>query len=407
MQAANWPSPPRPNPFIPLSLQTAQQMPHASPEREWRFGETLLQQYRYACTTVHASYSRQVDGVTDLPSALLEGFEEQEMEEGAPVYPEWSRAREAAAREAVADNRAPRVSMEELASLHGGAALMEHQSHCPFRAFAQHRLEARALPGFTPGISNAERGQVVHEALRLLWSRFTGHGDLLAAAEDRCALLIAEAARVGMESIPQHRRIALGATCLELEQSRLQSLLREWVALEAQRGEFVVQAREENIVLELNQLVVQLRVDRVDELPDGSRVIIDYKTGKSSVSDWLGKRPPNPQLLLYGLAAPTPPAALAFGQVRPGECAYAGIGDIDTAAIEGVATDIPKVVGASMEGQDWRELNREWADILHALARDFIEGEATVDPLRQNSCTWCGLQSLCRISFDDSWEEDA
>lgn len=404
MQAAKWPAPPRPNPFIPMALQTAEQMPHASPEREWRFGETLLQQYRRGCATVHASYSRQVDGVTDLPSALLEGFVEQAMDEGAPVYPVWTLARETAERETLADTRAPGVAAEELASLRGGAALIEHQSQCPFRAFAQHRLRVRALPEFAPGIASAERGQVVHEALQLLWSRFAGHGDLLAATEERRAAVVKEAAAVGMESIPLHRRIALGHTCLELEECRLEALLQEWLALEARRGEFVVRALEENVVLELNQLSVRLRVDRVDELPDGSRVIIDYKTGKSSVSDWLGERPRQPQLLLYGLAGASPPAALAFAQVRPGECLYTGIGDIDENAIAGVATDIPRVVGDNMNAQDWRELNSEWADTLRELARRFIEGEAAVDPLR-GSCTWCGLQSLCRVEFDDAREE--
>lgn len=407
MQAAAWPSPPRPNPFIPMALQIERQLPHASPEREWRFGETLLQQYRRACTTVHASYSRQVDGVADLPSALLEGFEEQVLEEGAPVYPDWSRAMDSAASESLADNRAPGASPGELAALRGGAALIEHQSQCPFRAFAQHRLKARPLPVFAPGISNAERGQVVHEALHVLWSRFTGHGDLLAAPEERRAALVKEAAGTGVESIPLHRRIALGPTCLALEESRLEALLAEWLALEAARGEFVVRALEEDIVLELDQLVVRLRVDRVDELPDGSRVIIDYKTGRSRVSDWLGERPPNPQLLLYGLAAASPPAALAFAQVRPGACLYAGIGDIDTAAIAGIATDIPAVVGDSMAARDWEALNREWADTLHGLARAFVAGDATVDPLQRDSCTWCGLQPLCRVAFDESWEEEA
>ena len=164
---------------------------------------------------------------------------------------------------------------------------------------------------------------------------------------------------------------------------------------------------EERVVLELDQLSVRLRVDRIDELPDGSRVIIDYKTGNSRVADWLGERPPAPQLLLYGLAAPSPPAALAFAQVRPGECAYKGIGDIVEGSISGVTSDIPKAVGDSMVAQDWSGLNREWAETLRVLAREFIQGEATVDPLPGNTCTWCGLQPLCRINCDDAWEENA
>jgi hypothetical protein len=208
---------------------------------------------------------------------------------------------------------------------------------------------------------------------------------------------------VGIQSLPLYRRHALGHTCLELEQTRLDALLQEWLVLEAARSEFAVQALEESVELALGQLVVRLRVDRVDELPDGSNVIIDYKTGKSRVADWLGERPAKPQLLLYGLAAPSPPAALAFAQVRPGECHFAGIGDIGD-AIEGVSADIPAVVGDSMAAQNWQELNSAWSDTLHRLARAFVDGEAAVDPLRA-SCTWCGLQPLCRVEFGDAVEE--
>ncbi|NQX87612.1 MAG: PD-(D/E)XK nuclease family protein [Halioglobus sp.] len=406
MQAAKWPASPSPNPFIPVPLQAGLQMPHACPEREWRFVETLFEQYRRASATVHASYSRQIDGVNDLPSPLLKGFPEQEIDGGEPVFPEWKRVAQAADRETVRDNRAPQASVSELAGLRGGAALIEHQSHCPFRAFAQHRLHAQTLATSPPGISNAERGQIVHGALQCLWSRLDGHSELLDITADQRASLIDEAARVGLESVPLYRRIALGNTCLTLESHRLESLLQEWLTLEAARGEFVVQATEEDIVLQLDTLVVRLRVDRIDQLPDGSQAIIDYKTGQPSVSNWLGERPAEPQLLLYGLATGSPPAVLAFAQVRPGACRYIGVGDIDTGVLDGIVTDIPKAVGATMRAHNWQELNREWAENLRRLAQDFVEGEATVDPLAPKSCLFCGMQSLCRVNFDDSWEED-
>ena len=46
---------------------------------------------------------------------------------------------------------------------------------------------------------------------------------------------------------------------------------------------------------------------------------------------------------------------------------------------------------------DWESLNGVWRVQLETLAEDFLAGEAAVDPLASNSCTWCGLQSLCRI----------
>ena len=78
---------------------------------------------------------------------------------------------------------------------------------------------------------------------------------------------------------------------MALELERLRSLLEEWLEVERSRDAFRIAALEESVTLELSQLSVVLRVDRIDELPGGERVIIDYKTGESQVRHWLGERP--------------------------------------------------------------------------------------------------------------------
>ena len=177
-------------------------------------------------------------------------------------------------------------------------------------------------------------------------------------------------------------------------------MLHEWLAVERERNSFVVLAREEELTLELCQLEIRLRVDRIDELADGERVIIDYKSGSSSVQHWLGERPQKPQLLLYGIAAPESTAALAFAQVRPRDCCYVGLGEV--AAAKGINTDIPKALKSNMDAQDWSTLNERWRENLQRIAQSFVDGEAQVDPLSPASCTWCGLQALCRIGLAGS-----
>ncbi|MDZ7781696.1 MAG: PD-(D/E)XK nuclease family protein [Halioglobus sp.] len=113
------------------------------------------------------------------------------------------------------------------------------------------------------------------------------------------------AAEAGMAALADFRRRAVGSACLELESDRLRALLREWLDVESQRGEFVVAAREKRGEVTLEQLRLSLRVDRIDTLADGSQVIIDYKTGSARIADWLGVRPPQrPRSLLYGFGSP-------------------------------------------------------------------------------------------------------
>ncbi|QIB67435.1 PD-(D/E)XK nuclease family protein [Kineobactrum salinum] len=170
MQASQWPAPARPQPFIPLSLQRRHEMPHAGAEREWAFADTLLRHYQRATPLLLASYSAQRDGVPELPSPLLAQFRTVATS-GPPVLdPVWA-ARTAHGQLQLLDDRlAPPLHDTERATLGGGSGLLEDQSHCPFRAFARHRLQLRPLPQPEPGLSAAERGTVLHAALYQLWA---------------------------------------------------------------------------------------------------------------------------------------------------------------------------------------------------------------------------------------------
>ena len=65
---------------------------------------------------------------------------------------------------------------------------------------------------------------------------------------------------------------------LDAEQERIVSLIEEWLAYEAQRADFTVEAGEEKLAATVGDLKLQVRVDRIDAV-NGGRVIIDYKTG--------------------------------------------------------------------------------------------------------------------------------
>ena len=405
MQGNSWPTPARPNPFIPQSLQRQLQMPHATAEREWAFSEALFAQYTRSAAVLHASYCKQVGGIPDLPSALLQDFAMAELAQDADELPQvaplWSEQWRQRVVEQLDDDRAPPLNTHQLAAGNsGGSGLLEDQSQCPFRAFARRRLLVQPLSTFSVALSSSERGSLLHDALFALWGNIQDHPTLLALDDAGEEQAIALAVQASIEKIPGGRRRLLGSAYWRLEGQRLAGLLNEWLAVERQRSSFVVLQREEEITLHLAQLEIRLRVDRIDQLPDGSQLIIDYKSGTSKVQDWLGERPAKPQLLLYGIAAPGSAAALAFAQVRTRDCRFTGLGEV--AAAPGIATDIPRVVKDRMDADDWQSLNERWRENLERLAQAFVAGDAAVDPLAPASCTWCGLQPLCRINIGES-----
>jgi len=397
MQDASWPASPRPNPFIPLSLQLQLRMPHASPEREWAFCESLMEQYAHCSGVLHASFCRQVDGVPELPSALLQNFTPQAFPEPPMVAPQWTSIYTVGIMEAVSDHQAPLLDLEQRSTLSGGSSLLEYQSQCPFRAFARHRLRVEPLGAFNVAASAADRGSLLHAALFALWGEIFDSNALISLSDIQQEQTIGRAVEAAISSVPYDRRRQLGRAYWQLERQRLASLLTEWLAVERQRSAFSVVQREQDISLELAQLHINLRVDRIDQLPDGSRMIIDYKSGTCTVQDWLGDRPARPQLLLYGCAEPDAAAALAFAQVQPRNCRYVGLGRIAPAS--GITTDIPRVAKSRMNAQDWPTLNERWRETLERLAAAFVAGGAQVDPLTPTTCTWCGLQPLCRVDM--------
>lgn len=402
MQGSSWPAAARPNPFIPVSLQRRLQMPHATAEREWAFGEALFSQYQRSCVVLHASYCTQLDDVPDLPSPFLVGFTEELAPPPPALDTSWLEQWQQRALVSLDDDYAPALAAGQTTGISGGSGLLEDQSHCPFRAFARRRLLVEPLSGFSLALSPADRGSLLHDALYALWGVIVDHHTLLSLDEAGELQAVRESVQAAVESIPGGRRRLLGNAYWQLESERLAILLREWLAVERQRSEFVVCQREQEVALELGRLQVRLRVDRVDQLPDGSLVIIDYKSGTSKVQDWLGERPAKPQLLLYGIAVPDSAAALAFAQLRPRDSKFVGLGR--TPAAPGIRTDIAKLVGDRMAADDWQSLNERWRENLERLAEEFVSGVAMVDPLAPSSCTWCGLQPLCRIGLADEEE---
>jgi probable DNA repair protein len=401
MQGSDWPAAPRPSPFIPLALQTRLRMPHASPEREWAFADALLSQYARNSKFLHASYCRQRDGVPELPSALLQDFAADAPPQPAAVWAEWLRGYQERELEMITDDSAPRVDTNQRSSIQGGSSLLQDQSQCPFRAFAKHRLQVEPLGTLHVSLSAAERGSLLHDALALLWGDLCTHEALLALDDVGQEKAVIRAVQAAIANVPFTQQRKAGAAYWRLEERRLTALLYEWLELERQRGPFTVVARELEVTLELARLPISLRVDRVDQLPDGSRMIIDYKPRNSSVQDWFGNRPAQPQLPLYRIAETDCVTGMAFAVVRPRECRFVGLGPVSAAP--GLSEDLSRLAKNGIDVQVWSELGNYWRNTLECLASSFVAGDAPVDPLTASSCTWCGLQPLCRIGdrFDD------
>lgn len=383
-----WPPSPKPNPFIPQRLQKNLQMPHATAERELIYCQQLTEQLKHGAGQVIFSCAMQGEEAELRPSPIISNLPEIMLNQlGLADFTAAAKLIYAQKKmEAIQDDIAPAIAASE--TIRGGANIFKLQAACPFKAFAELRLHVKSIDTPVLGLSPKDRGNIVHKALEIIWSQL-GDLDNLLNCSDLETLIENSVAKAVAAS---HSEALSNARYRLLEVNRLKKLFAEWFENEKTRRYFKVIALEQEHTITIANIPVVLRVDRIDELDNGKRIVIDYKTGKShDEKQWFGDRPDEPQLPLYCTLDPINTAGILFAELSTGETGFVGISTVDL-GIKSVKP-LEKIVKT-----DWQTQVQEWRTTLEKLGRDFAEGKAAVNPKSPvTTCKHCHLKPLCRI----------
>ena len=397
------PAPARPNPFLPLDLQRRHGMPHADAARELDFAGRVLDRLLTAAPQVVVSWPARQDGQPCRISPLVRHLPEWNPELADSQAPARIVRRESGPLEAWVDDLGAPLPAGVRVS--GGTAILKDQALCPFRAYARHRLAADGLAVGSLGLDGLDRGVLVHDALEHFWRQTGDWHQLQALSELARRSRLATCVNRALQRLEKDRQLHLPAALRAIEARRLTELLAEWLLVEGARAPFVVEELERWHQESLAQLTIQTRIDRIDRLADGSRLIIDYKTGRPALGDLLGRRPVEPQLPLYGVGRQQEElAAVAFGRVRRGDCGFVGLACRDE-ILPRVAAVTDGGLPVPAGGSAWQSLLEFWREALLDLARAFAAGRAEVDPISaRQACDRCDLQALCRIGGTADFE---
>ncbi len=378
-----WPPPSFGSPLLPLKLQREHHVPGSTPPG-------LRAERQHLTASLFAVAPDLVATWSSRPSPLLAGFVPSKSTH--PAF--WTgntpwQSFKPALLEQRDDSLAPPFAAK--ANTRGGTSVIKSQSLCPFRAFAEFRLNAASPEEGCLGLDGRERGGNLHKALEFVWQKLRTRDRLRAMAPLALHNLVESAAREAVSAKPSS---PFGKIVTSVEIERLKAVILDWLSVERERQQnFSVETVEEEKYFDLAGLRLRLRLDRIDRLSNGDLLLIDYKSGDQTAKKLEGERPAEPQLFVYAAALEENVAGLFFGQLKPREPKLKGISK--SRHVAGQGNQVKK---------DWEAFLLAGENSVYRLAEQFAAGYAPVDPL-PHACDYCAQKPLCRINESRHGEE--
>jgi probable DNA repair protein len=395
-----WPPATKPHPLIPYAIQQQYQMPHATAKRELQFCEHMTQRLENAAKHVIFSSPSQDGDQLLFPSQLISHIPLLSREQLALSNESTFIEKITGKMETITDDRAPAII--NFTPIHGGSAILKLQALCPFRAFATIRLKATGLKTPVIGIPAVTKGILIHHVLFALWGELKDQHALTALTDDALTDRINTQIDNTFAEHPYEMQQPHNQYFYQVEKKRLRMLIKQWLTFEKTRPYFRVVEREVECNVTINQLPIKIRLDRVDQLSDGSLFIIDYKTGLNSIAGWFQERLSDPQLPLYAAfqgSFDNKYAGISFAEIVNSKMKLKGVVREDHLYADEHFSGLMPIhrVKNEINVYSWDGLLQNWKLSLEKLSADFCDGDAIVDPLAPSVCLTCDLKSVCRM----------
>lgn len=302
-------------------------------------------------------------GETLLPSTLVQLLE---LDLGAPALAPDPRAERSVAAAPVLP---PLPTGEALPVAQLSASAYEDLRNCPYRFFALRQLGLKPVDELDSAVDKRDFGLWLHEVLKVFHEALATQAGLDHAAR-RQLLDGAAQSTTQAQGLPEGEFLPFAAAWPAVREGYLQ-----WLAKHEATGAVFTSA-ETSHQQRLGDVTLIGRIDRMDTLPDGTVMVVDYKTEPSAKTSARVKEPlEDTQIAFY--AALLPHDSL--------QAAYVNVGERDATR----AYAQPEVVEA-------RDALTE--GILHDMRR--IREGAVLPALGEGgACDYCQARGLCRKDF--------
>jgi len=246
-------------------------------------------------------------------------------------------------------------------------------------AFFQYRLGIPLPQNSYLGLSPLIRGSLLHLVLQNMYREITNLAKLKAFLESSDSTLkIAEEVSSAWKSFAKLNR-NIAPIVESHEKEKMEQCVLQFLKVDAQRAQnFTVIDTEQKNLITLNTFTFSTRIDRVDKLDHGGLLILDYKTGQTSLSGVSKSQTTDFQLPLYAISKlNSDVAAVAFVEINSREARFKGVGD-EYVSTPGILS--PSKIRMSELPDNWNDAVLHWQANAEKLVLDLARGIANYNP---------------------------
>ena len=246
------------------------------------------------------------------------------------------------------------------------------QAACPFKGYAIHRLDSKAIEEPSPGINKKLQGVLVHDVLANLWADIESLENLKSKDTNELVQMI----MINVESVFKKSKNLTNCEVpiIDIEKNRIKKVILNWLEFEKKGEDFKVVGIEKKVNGKIFEYPVSCRLDRLDRLADGSLRVVDYKTGTFTKGDLEPPRINAPQLYLYSILI--------------------GLDKVKSFSAAKVYRETASVISKILQTND----NKTWHEDLANLNQEIKNGFAARRPKKSEAtCNFCAQKLFCRI----------
>ena len=282
-------------------------------------------------------------------------------------------------------------------NIFSGTKFLKLQAACPFQANAKIRMQAYCLEKPASYLSKSIKGEILHKTLAQFWLKYKNSSVLKQLPINIIKQELFSITNEILYDFKKNKPTTLNAAIIQLETNRIANLCFDFIKkYDLTRAEFFVIHLEEKFTVKLQEFLINVKLDRIDQLTNGDLLVIDYKTGQTSMGIWDPNSLDDPQLPIY---------SLCLGNIKGLILAVIRTDKLELLAMLEHKLDLANLADIKyICPPNWNQHLELWHKNLYKLATEFKNGLAIVDPKYGSiTCRTCDLKYICRVFAKNSF----